>query len=211
MKSPLVYILSTFPVSCLLAQNDSSDVADLPVYLWLILLFLVAIVSILLTRMYHLRKQKEILVCKENHACEEIKEQIAQKREESLETYMQVVCKKNQFLKDVRDGLETMRNKDAKQWVNKISAEVSSTDEVYYSLFSAVYPHFLRKLKKEHPKLTEKDVKMLTLLYVGLDCDEMSCALDISSASVNANRYRLKSKMGIDKETKLKEYLKKYD
>lgn len=210
MRSPLVYIFSTFSVSCLLAQNDSTDTSGMPDYLWIILLFFIAVVSVLLTRMYYLRKQKNILVCEENHACEEIKRQIAQQRQDRLQTYMQVVCKKNQFLKNVRDGLELMRNKEAKQWVNKISTEVSSTDEVYYALFSAVYPRFLQKLKNEHPKLTEKDVKMLTLLHLGLNCDEMSCALDISSTSVNANRYRLKNKMGLPKEVELKEYLSRF-
>ena len=80
------------------------------------------------------------------------------------------------------------------------SAEIYSRIEELNSSF-----HF--NLKTNYPDLTDDDVRLASLLVIGLSSKEVANILTIEPKSVDMKRYRLKKKFAIDSESDLRVFL----
>ncbi|MEM9721283.1 MAG: tetratricopeptide repeat protein [Bacteroidota bacterium] len=69
------------------------------------------------------------------------------------------------------------------------------------------YPYFKTRLVKEHPKLSEQDLRFCMLLMTSFSTKEIADYLNISPASANKSRYRLRKKLGLSREENLLHYL----
>ena len=67
---------------------------------------------------------------------------------------------------------------------------------------------FFERLKESHGNLVKTEVELCSLLRVGLGNREVADLRNISPSSARIARYRLKKKLGLNKETDVAEYLK---
>lgn len=84
------------------------------------------------------------------------------------------------------------------------------TDETERELrrsFEVLYPHFLRDLRKDYPQLTPSDELLCMLIYMHQNNEGIALCLGITRMSVNTARFRLRKKLGLDKETDLNDFL----
>lgn len=73
--------------------------------------------------------------------------------------------------------------------------------------FLAVYPRFVDDLRRDYPSLTDTDMVFCMLIFLQHSTQEISASLNISRASVNSARYRLRSKLRLAKEESLDKFL----
>lgn len=76
--------------------------------------------------------------------------------------------------------------------------------------FDSVYENYLKRLKKEFPKLTVSDMRLCAYLKMDLSSKDMASMMNMSVRSVEQARYRLRQKLGIDRETNLSEFLQNF-
>ncbi|WP_299457827.1 hypothetical protein [uncultured Microscilla sp.] len=74
-------------------------------------------------------------------------------------------------------------------------------------IFEQLYPSFFPKLKKEFKALTSSDLCICALLKLNLNTKDMADLLGITVDSVKKRRYRLRQKLGLQRETNLVEYI----
>ncbi|NET38248.1 MAG: tetratricopeptide repeat protein [Cyanothece sp. SIO1E1] len=74
-------------------------------------------------------------------------------------------------------------------------------------LIQEQYPSFKTKLLAKHPKLSEHDLRFCMLLMSSFSTKEIAGYFNISPASANKTRYRLRRKLGLRREENLLRYL----
>lgn len=67
--------------------------------------------------------------------------------------------------------------------------------------FEQVHPHFFEDLKKKHPSLTAKEIRLYTYFEMNLSHKEIAALLDIDQASVRRAKTRLFKKMNQDNQS----------
>ena len=67
---------------------------------------------------------------------------------------------------------------------------------------------FFYKLEQRFPQLTEKDRRLASLVYIGLTSKEIASLHHLSVPSVEKSRYRLRKKLGVEKNESLLQFLK---
>ena len=75
--------------------------------------------------------------------------------------------------------------------------------------FDQVHENFLKRIKEIHPGLTPKDLKICAYLRMNLSSKEIAPLLNISVRGVEISRYRLRKKLGLERDDNLIEYLMK--
>lgn len=73
--------------------------------------------------------------------------------------------------------------------------------------FIAMYPRYVEELRRDYPLLTDTDMIFCMLIYHKHTTEEISVYLNISRASVNSARYRIRSKLRLAKEENLDKFL----
>jgi DNA-binding CsgD family transcriptional regulator len=67
---------------------------------------------------------------------------------------------------------------------------------------------FYSALKEKYPKLTPNEVRLTALIRLNLSSKEIASILNISSKSVEMNRYRLRKKMQLSAKVNLSEFIR---
>lgn len=79
----------------------------------------------------------------------------------------------------------------------------ASQEALFRRYFMEIYPHFIPDLRRDFPTVTANDELISMLIYMKYSSEEIALNLGISRQSVNTARYRLRKKLGLDKETDL--------
>ena len=82
--------------------------------------------------------------------------------------------------------------------------------EGFKQKFENLNPIFLKELIKKHPDLSKTEIRLLTLLRIGYAQKEIANMLNIAPASVKKATQRVRKKMDLSKEKKLREYLHEF-
>lgn len=103
---------------------------------------------------------------------------------------------------------------------NEISDRVASSTDIlqrpqflgnnsglFRRAFNAMYPNFAADLCRDFPALTDTDVVFCMLIFLKHSSEEISVYLNISRASVNSARYRIRTKLRLSKEDNLDKFL----
>jgi len=110
-------------------------------------------------------------------------------------------CDKEQ--EETREQLVKIQNKIS----NHINQRVWEEFEMFYASGNG---SFSIKLAEEHPNLSIHDKRLCYLILTDLTSKEISNILSKSYRSVEMARHRLRNKLGLDRETNLRDYLLKY-
>jgi DNA-binding CsgD family transcriptional regulator len=97
------------------------------------------------------------------------------------------------------------------EMVRKLEEEHAHEEDwhLFEQHFDQVYENFLKRIKEIHPGLTPKDLKICAYLRMNLSSKEIAPLLNISVRGVEISRYRLRKKLGLERDENLIEYLMK--
>lgn len=152
---------------------------------------------------------------------EQLEQDIKHKSSELSNTTMNVI-RKNEILLDISSMLKKMHEKTSQQGADAsmikreldkiqglIEENISHDDDwkKFNQNFDIVYEDFTRHLGELHPNLTLTEKRLCCYLRMGLSSKEIAPIFSISPKSVEMNRYRLRRKMGLEREVNLVEYL----
>ncbi len=141
----------------------------------------------------------------------------AQERE--ISSYLMILSQKNELISYLEksvtklDGFNTQfRKKKIEEMLQKISQN-STADmdwEMFKVQFEKLYPAFFENIKEVHPNLTKNDLRLSTFLRLNMSTKEIAGLLNISPKSIEVARVRLRKKLNIKREQKLKTYFNNF-
>ena len=150
---------------------------------------------------------------------EKLKSEIEHKNQQLMLSTMHVV-NKNEFLIDIKKKLQQViknskndpLSKELRKMTNSIDRNISDEREwqQFEEHFDVVHGDFFKKLRKEYPTLSIQDAKLCGYLRMEMTTKEMAQLLNLSVRGVETCRYRLRKKLGLEKETGLSEFLKEF-
>lgn len=88
---------------------------------------------------------------------------------------------------------------------NKVA--VDKQTEEFYKQIDTINESFHRKLHKQFPELTKNDIRLCSLIRIKIDSQEIATLQNISLASLNTARYRLRKKLRLDKDDSLDDFI----
>ncbi len=154
------------------------------------------------------QRQTELEVTRLNN--ERLREDIEAKNREAALSTMSLV-KKNELLQQIKE--ELLAGNDPKKNIREVvktidrNTDEAETWELFRDAFENADRDFFKKVKDRHPELTPNDLKLCAYLRLNLSSKEIAPMLNISPRSVEVKRYRLRKKMGLERETGLTEYI----
>ncbi len=109
---------------------------------------------------------------------------------------------------NMRSKLETMRMADMKY--GNLSPELLKEDgeETFRLHFGKLYPQFMSNLRKRFPTVSRREELLCMLIALDQDTNQIERILCVAHNSVNVARYRLRTKMGLNKTDSLEDTVK---
>lgn len=146
----------------------------------------------------------ELEVQKSEVEKELLKEELDQKARQ-LTSQALHMAQKHELLEDLQTELKRLAGEAnpvaaIRRLSNRLSVERKDESEWerFRKGFEEVNPRFYNNLRKQYPGLTERDERLLALIYLGLDGKECARLLQIAPGSVKMARNRLRKKLGLD-------------
>ncbi len=122
--------------------------------------------------------------------------------------YMEEVYEQLKMVRGAKDGEE----KDSKtdQLLQSLRERMYFTREVndFYARSEELHKDFNQRLTDSFPHLTENEKKLATLLRQGFSSKYIASLMNITPKSVEINRYRLRSKLGLRRSDNLIKFIK---
>jgi tetratricopeptide (TPR) repeat protein/DNA-binding CsgD family transcriptional regulator len=141
-------------------------------------------------------------------------QEIAHKQKELASQTLHLV-QKNTFIQELMENLQNIKNSPEKfkmefrRIVMLLKKENASDKdwEVFKTYFSEVHNDFDQKIKTIYPDVSEKEIRLAAFLRMNLTTKEIAATLNVLPDSILKSKYRLKKKLGLDKETDLTAFL----
>ena len=126
-----------------------------------------------------------------------------------------IIMEKNQVLKSLVDELEkekdagNIQSNTALQISNNIRMHLGTDDEwdFFKMQFVKVHPDFFVRLKTLCPSITEGELRLCAYIRTGMENKHIAQMLSLQPESVKKNRYRLRQKLNLGKES-LEDFLR---
>jgi DNA-binding CsgD family transcriptional regulator len=202
--------------------KNKADRQDFRWRILLLVLLLFAVVMAGVFVIYRLNQQKELNRVKaENEALE--KEKISQqaeidllrKEEELISANVELNVRKNE-LTDLKNRLQNHLDKshdpefdDLKTFLKQANHSEKKMEQMKYLDHVLSYSNstFYSNIRKQHPGLTEDELRLATLIRLNLSSEELLQVFNISMSSLMTKRYRMRKKLNLPKESSLEEYI----
>jgi len=128
------------------------------------------------------------------------------------------VSDQKKFMEDIYDELKSVRamedgaDKDAAtgRLLATLRQRMYFTREMndFYARSEVLHKDFNMRLQERYPGLTEGERKLANLLRQGFSSKYIASLMNITPKSVEINRYRLRSKLGLNREDNLTQFIK---
>ncbi len=148
---------------------------------------------------------------------EKLQAEISHKNKELATTTMHLV-QKGELMNNLRKNLQKISSKkqldpEAKSEINRLIRLIerdASLDEEWNRFsrhFDEVHSDFLQRLREKHPQLSPNDYKLCAYLRMNLTTKEIASLLNLSVRGVEASRYRLRKRLGLQSGENLIDFL----
>ncbi len=172
-------------------------------------------------QMEHLQIEKEKeLEQQRMHANNQLlQSEIQNKNRKLADTTMNLVRKNEMLLKIKRELEKTLQKREdgiSKKSLLKlehlIEEHLTSEEDwsIFESNFNQLHDQFFKRLKENYPDLTPGDLRLAAYLKMNLSSKEIAPLLNISVRGIENKRYRLRTKMNLDNEVNLTEFLMEF-
>ena len=146
---------------------------------------------------------------------EAIYQQEIEHKQKELASQTLHLVQKNTFIQELMQNLENVKNSPDKfktefrRMVMLLKKENASDKdwEVFKTYFSEVHNDFDQKLKTIYAEISEKEIRLAAFLRMNLTTKEIAATLNVLPDSILKSKYRLKKKLGLEKETDLNQFL----
>lgn len=173
------------------------------------------------------KKQYEAETSEKKREIKELKNQQLQyelrhKSQELASSTMNLI-RKNEMLLDIVDNIskvttELKSHTDATVIITRLSRlernikqniENDNNWKRFEENFDLVYENYLKRLGELYPNLNTSDKRLCAYLKMDLSSKDIAPLLNMSVRSIEMSRYRLRKKMGLDRDTNLSEFLQR--
>ena len=143
-----------------------------------------------------------------------LKQEIAFKKKELTSQTLHLV-QKNVFIQELKENLEKIKQSpelfkiEFRRLVLLLKKESAEDKdwEVFKSYFSEVHNNFDIRLKEIAHDISGKEIRLASFLRMNLETKEIASMFNVLPDSVLKSKYRLKKKLGLDKEQDLGAFL----
>ncbi|MCU0456685.1 MAG: hypothetical protein MUE74_10315, partial [Bacteroidales bacterium] len=156
--------------------------------------------------------EKEIITMKNEKLQSEKKQ-----RDKELANQAMNIVRKNEILTKIREELVSLKKSCTDNNVTEKVVSIISTinreagqnkqKEVFDQAFDEVHEAFIGKLRSKYPSLTPTELRLCAFLKMNIPTKEIAPLMNISVRGVEISRYRIRKKMGIERETNLTSFL----
>jgi len=166
----------------------------------------------------NLLKEQKIITLKNEKLESEVlqrKTQMELKNKELASVAIQITHK-NEILSNLKAKIETISVKVNNQAQLELRQLIKAIDEdlkldkdwdQFKMHFEEVHSDFFKRLRDDYNDLTPKDLKMCAYLRMNLSTKEIAPLMNISVRGVEISRYRLRKKLGLQKDANLIEFM----
>jgi DNA-binding CsgD family transcriptional regulator len=147
---------------------------------------------------------------------EKLEAEIQFKNKELATATMHLV-QKGEILQTIQENLNQILEKstnpavkkEVQQLLNLLDFDAKlDEDWAQFALhFDQVHVNFLKRLRERHPELSPTDYKLCAYLRMNLTTKEIAPLMNISVRGVEASRYRLRKKLGLQNDANLTEVI----
>lgn len=171
---------------------------------------------------YHQRKQRLLLAEKNRLLAEQKAENITLQNsrlelevEAKKRDLADVAINLNQSLewaRNIYDRLQDIKEAKGRQRKNRMNdletelknkLTIDKQTEAFYARLDVLNEAFYNKLRKDYPGLTKYDIRLCSLIRLKIDNYDIAKLQNISQASLNTARYRIRKKLKLEKEEDL--------
>jgi DNA-binding CsgD family transcriptional regulator/tetratricopeptide (TPR) repeat protein len=172
------------------------------VYSAVAVLILLIIISALVYNRQSLKnkKDKELLIAQKHIVDEELKNASL-----SLSAFTENLKQKNTLIENFKQEIELLNQRSSGQedagYLEKLLQANLMTDgnwTDFKRLFTKVHPGFFINLSKNYPQLSATDIRILSLIKLGLNNTEMANMLGITIEGIKKAKQRLRKKVDVD-------------
>ncbi len=138
-------------------------------------------------------------------------------RDKELANQAMNIVRKNETLTNIKEELVNLKKSSPDASVTEkivtiisiINREVGHNKqrEVFDKAFDEVHEAFVEKLKTRYPSLTPTELRLCAYLKMNISTKEIAPLMNISVRGVEICRYRIRKKIGIDRDTNLTGFL----
>lgn len=136
-------------------------------------------------------------------------------KNKELTTNVMYLLKKNEFISTISDRLKNAnqeKKEDNETVINNVISELdkSITEDTWTEFevrFQEVHVDFYNSLSRQFPDLTPNELRLCAFLRLNMTSKEISTITYQSSESIKTARYRLRKKLGLDRDENLIAYL----
>lgn len=129
-----------------------------------------------------------------------------QLQKQALATSLQLKHKTN-FINELKEKIKNNQSFN----LDRILKDERLTDDDFneiQNILQEVHPNFFKRLNEiSKNKLTNQDLKYAAYIYLNMDNQQIANILKVEPKTVRMTKYRMKQKIGLDKETDLTNFL----
>ncbi|MBK8554320.1 MAG: hypothetical protein IPL65_00460 [Lewinellaceae bacterium] len=123
---------------------------------------------------------------------------------------------KNKFLADLKAQIQKIGLPNKDNWqrelrrvIRAIDSEINQEDywEQFQVAFNQMHQDFVHELQQRYPGISTNDVRLSCFIRMGFSNPEIASILNVTINGVEQSKYRLKKKMGLDKDASLNEFI----
>lgn len=139
-------------------------------------------------------------------------------KDRELVSQLMILSNKNETLQYIKNNLteylKTCKDEDRQRFVriiDNINSTLLSTDnwENFMLHFEKIHPGFFSRLQAKFPGLTSKDLKLCSYLRLNMTTKEIAGLVNITPASAEISRVRLRKKLGLTRKDNLVDFISK--
>ncbi|MCG8581221.1 MAG: LuxR C-terminal-related transcriptional regulator [Bacteroidales bacterium] len=159
-----------------------------------------------------LRAEKEVIKMRNDKLRSEMKF-----KENELAGLTVHIIQKNDLLSELQGQLNRIKKikthseieRKIDNLVKKIRKDIENENnwESFEKQFEQVHHTFLNRLMEQHNDLSDKEKKLCAYIKMGMASKEIASLMNISTRSVENNRYKLRQKLGLQSGDDLSEYI----
>lgn len=188
----------------------------IPLYIFIAMLII--FMFILQSRYLTEKKRKELAYQKNVFENEKLKYDLEYKTRELASTTMHM-AQRNQKLNEIKQKLiqsggiaRAEVNSKLKVIIKEIDRELKNQDnwESFEYNFNLIHNDFIKRLAQTYPSLSQTDIKICAYMRMNLSSKEIAELLNITPASLETSRIRIRKKMNIDSSVYLSNFILRF-
>lgn len=154
------------------------------------------------------RHEQELLVYKNK----QLEEELETKNSRLMYSAVQNASK-NDLLNELKSQLIVVKSQTENDGIKKVlkvlNRELKNQNywDSFNTYFNDIDKKFVKEFLKKYGELTQNDQRLVALIRLNLSTNEIASLLNISVRGVEQSKYRLKKKLGLEKEQNLVNYI----